>query len=152
MTARGFNWPTWAGFLLGIFAFLSYPTLFVKFPATRDFPWATLLLFAISLLLLFLGLRRAFAANRPHPTRSRITASIVTTLGVVVAAFFVFGFFIFATWLPPSKGAPQVGQKAPDFTLPDTNNNPVSLSQVLNSPVNGKPTTGALLIFYRGYW
>ena len=152
MSIRKFNWPLWLGLLLSFVAFISFFAVFVMIPMTRDFPWANLLLFAVSLVLLVLGLRRAFASDRPHPTRSKIVGSLVTGLGVLILGFFIFAIFIAASWLPASQGAPHVGQKAPDFTLSDTNNNPVVLSGLLSSQVGGKPATGVLLIFYRGYW
>jgi peroxiredoxin len=55
--------------------------------------------------------------------------------------------------LPPSNGAPRVGQKAPDFTLPDTDGNPVTLSKLFEPGAGGgEGARSALLIFYRGYW
>jgi hypothetical protein len=150
MRAQRFNWPIWTGFLLSVFALLSYPFLFVRWPVTRDFPWANLLLFGIAAVLLFVGVRRAFAPERRK--RSKIAASILTTVSALVLGFFVFSFFVASRWLPAARGAPRVGQKAPDFILADTNNNPVSLAQLLSSPINGKPAKGLLLIFYRGYW
>ncbi len=50
-----------------------------------------------------------------------------------------------------------MGTKAPDFTLPDKDGNPVTLSKLLASPAGfGSDTPqnprGVLLIFYRGYW
>jgi AhpC/TSA family len=147
---RKFNWPIWAGFLLSLIAFLSYPFVFVWFPVTRDFPWANLLLFGIAAALLFFGVRRAFAPDRPK--RSKIAGAILATLGVAIIAFFIFAAFIMSRWLPASHGAPQIGQKAPEFTLSDTNGKPVSLSELVSSPVNGKPAKGVLLVFYRGYW
>src|SRR5688500_2590603 len=94
MNVRRFNWPLWVGFLLTLAAFLSYVLVFVWFPVTRDFPWANLLLFAISAVLLFMGFRRGFAADRPHPTLSKILTAIVGTLGVAVIALLDFSIFI----------------------------------------------------------
>jgi len=53
--------------------------------------------------------------------------------------------------LPPSKGAPKVGEKAPDFTLPDSNGQPVKLSDFVAAGNDGKGSW-ILLVFYRGYW
>lgn len=140
----------WAGFLLTFFAFLSYPFLFIEWPITRDFPWVNLLLFVIALVLLFIGLRRAFQPERR--LISKIVAPILATVSVLVIAFFVFIALIQSRWLPASQAAPAVGQKAPDFTLTDTNNQPVTLASLLSQPINNKPPKGVLLIFYRGYW
>jgi len=140
------------GFVLTIAAFLTYFFVFVQFPITRDFPWANLLIFVVALLFLFLGLRRGFASDRPHPIRSKIAASIVTLLSVVILGLFVFTIFVEGRRLPASKGAPQVGQLAPDFLLPDTTGNQVSLDELLTAPINGKLPKGVLLVFYRGYW
>jgi predicted PurR-regulated permease PerM len=150
MRAQRFNWPIWTAFLLSLIALFSYPFVFVNWPLTRDFPWANLLLFAIAAVLLFFGLRRAFSSGRRR--LSKIAAAVVATLSVLLMGFFVFSFFIASRWLPASHGAPQVGQKAPDFTLTDTNNKQVSLASLLSEPINGKAAKGVLMIFYRGYW
>jgi hypothetical protein len=147
---KKFNWQIWAGFLLSIVAFLSYTIFFVNFPITRDFPWANLLLFAIAVVLLFLGVRRSFAAGRS--LLSKIVGTILAVLGVVALGFFVFAMFVLARQLPASAGAPKVGQKAPDFSLVDSNGKQASLAELLSTPVNGKAPKGVLLIFYRGYW
>lgn len=152
MNISKFNWQIWAGFLLSIFAAFSYPSIFVQYPITRDFPWVSLLLFFISSILLFIGLRRAFSAGRKHPRLSKAGGVILATLVVAVAALFLFGWFVFARQLPASHQAPHVGQTAPDFTLPDTNAKQVSLSELLSSPIDGKTPKGVLLVFYRGYW
>ena len=152
------NWQIWIGFLLSIFAFLSYPLVFVNWPVTRNFPWANLLLFAIAAILLFIGVRRAFAPDRRRI--SKIVSSVLATLSVLVLGMFIFVAFVASRWLPASTGAPQVGQKAPEFTLVDANNKPVSLSELLSSPIASVPLSaggprapkGVLLIFYRGYW
>jgi hypothetical protein len=152
MNSKRLNWPLWLGFLLTLGTFLSYFFIFVLFPFTRDFPWANLLLFVIAAVLLFMGLRRGFASDRPHPTRSKIVSSIVSVLSLVVIALFVFTIFIGGRWLPASKGAPQVGQRAPDFSLPDSSGKTVSLNELLTTPINGNAPKGVLLVFYRGYW
>ena len=149
-----FNWPLWAGFFLSLIAFLSYFFVFVQWPVTRDFPWANLLLFALAGGLLVIGLRRAFAKDRVKATRSKIAGAVLTTLSVVVFGSFVSITLIMARQLPASKGAPQVGQKAPDFALADTNNRPVALTDLLagRGASVSSPPKGVLLIFYRGHW
>ena len=147
---KNFNWQLWAGFVLTLFSFLSYPFLFIDYPLLRDFPWLNLLLFAAALGLLILGLRRAFRPGRN--AISKVSAVVVATLGGLVMAFFIFIAFIEARRLPASANAPQVGQKAPDFTLTDLNDKPVALADLLTQPINNKPAKGVLLIFYRGYW
>ena len=147
---RWFNWQIWAGFLVSVFAFLSYPFIFVNWPVTRDIPWANFALFVIAAALLLVGVRKAFRPDRR--LISKIAASVLTTLSLLFLGFFVFAVFIAARWLPASVGAPQVGQKSPDFTLSDTSNKPTSLADLLTQPINGKSPRGVLLIFYRGYW
>ncbi len=152
MNARRFNWPIWAGFLLSLIAFLSYFFVFVWFPVTRDFPWANLLLFAVAAALLLVGVRRAFSRDRSHPWRSKIAGAILATLSVAIFGFFIFATFIMAKRLPASNSAPQISQKAPDFTLSDANGKALSLTDLLASPVKGNAPKGVLLVFYRGYW
>jgi hypothetical protein len=152
MQVKKLNWPLWAGLLLSLAAFISYPFVFVWTPATRDFPWANLILFGIAAVLLFVGLRRAFAKDLARPTRSRIKGVLVAGFSVLVFGMFMMMAFVAARWMPAATGAPQVGQKAPEFTLPDINNQPVALSELLTSPINGQQPKGVLLIFYRGYW
>jgi uncharacterized membrane protein len=137
---RRFNWQLWSGFALSAIPFATYFAFFIRFPVTRDFPVPTLLLFAIAIVLLIAGLRRA--------QRRRPLAWIVTVLGIGVAAFFVFAVFIGSRQLPVSETAMAVGAKAPDFVLLDINRNPVALAQLLAAPSN----KGVVLIFYRGYW
>jgi drug/metabolite transporter (DMT)-like permease len=147
---RRFNWQIWAGFLIAVFALVSYPFIFVNWEITRDFPWANLLLFVLALVFLFIGVRRAFQPERR--LISKIAAPILAALSVLILALFIFVTFIESRRLPPSANAPQLGQKAPDFTLPDINNKPVALSELLSQPIDNKPVKGVLLIFYRGYW
>jgi type IV secretory pathway TrbL component len=147
---KNFNWRLWAGFVLVLFSLLSYPFLFLDYPVLRDFPWLNLILFVLALVFLILGLRRAFQPGRK--SIAKISAVAVATLGVLIIAFFIFIAFIEARRLPASAGAPQVGQKAPEFTLTDVNDKPVMLAELLTQQINNKPAKGVLLIFYRGYW
>lgn len=148
--ARRWNWPLWTGFLLTVFAFISYFVLFVKLPVTRDFPWANLLLFALAAVLLVIGVSRAF--RRADVYRGKVLGPMLGLLSVLVFSGFVFLIFIAARDLPLSSNAPRVGAKAPEFTLLDTSNKPVSLAELLSTPLNGAPPKGVLLVFYRGYW
>ena len=61
---KSINWQIWTGFVLSLVAAFSYPFLFVRWAITREFPWANLVLFAIAMVLLFLGLRRAFKPDK----------------------------------------------------------------------------------------
>jgi hypothetical protein len=146
------NWSIWMGFLFVLAAVFSFP-FFIRFPSTRDFPWVNLLLFAAGGLLLFVGLRRAFA--EPEQYRGKISGSILAVLSLLVFAFFVFGDFYLARQLPASASAPRIGQRAPDFTLLGQDGKEVTLSTILSSPDStfpGAKVNGVLLIFYRGFW
>jgi hypothetical protein len=158
---RSWNWALWTGALLVFLGVISYPLFFIRFPALRDFPWANLPIIALGLVLLALGLTRAF--RHPELWRGKVFGSVLAVLSVAFGGIFVYGIFIGARHvLPPSPGAPQVGQTAPDFTLPDSQNHPVNLTAALNSSFTPESITaagkspaqaaGVILIFYRGYW
>lgn len=149
-TKRRPNAALWIGFLVSVFAFLSYIPIFAKYPGTRDMPWANFLIFALGLVFLFFGLRRAFV--QPVLYRGKIAGPILTTLSVAALVFFCFIIFSLGKHLPPSTQAPKVGQKAPDFALADINGRTVSLAALLSAPDASHPTKGVLLVFYRGYW
>ena len=144
------NWQIWTGFVLSLVAGVSYPFVFVRWPITREFPWANLILFAIAFVLLFLGLRRAFKPDKR--VVSKIFSSLAATFAILMLGSLLFMIFVMGSWLPASTGAPQVGQKAPAFTLIDSNDKAVTLAQMLTEPINNQPPKGVLLIFYRGYW
>jgi hypothetical protein len=131
--------------------FASLPLL-ARFPATRDVPWVNVLFLGTGLALLFVGLRRAF--GQPQQYRGKITATILGAVSVLIVALFCFVVFYQTRQLPASTGAPKVGEKAPEFVLPDTNNQPISLASLLSTPlVNSQtPPKGVVLVFYRGYW
>ena len=146
---RQWNWRLWFGFLVVLAGAVGYLALFARYPITRDFPWVSLLMFVAGGALLILGLKRAF--REPQMYRGKIFGPILTILSMAVVVFFSYGLFYKGRQMPPSASAPRVGQKAPDFTLPDQNGNPVSLAQLLSGAGGGK-TKGTILIFYRGYW
>ena len=139
---RKWNWPIWIGFIVTVGGLFSYE-FFAQFPVTRDFPWATLVLFGVGAVLLIVGLFRAF--GRPQLYRGKIFGSIFTLITALLFAFFAYEIFYVLRQVPLSAQAPRVGQRAPSFSLPDQNGKEVALNDLL-SP------NGAVLIFYRGHW
>lgn len=154
MRKLSWNWPAWVGFLSSILAFVSYFTVLVRFPITRDVPWVNFLLFGVAALFFLTGLNRAFTGS--GSLGGKLVSSVLALLGVSILAVFCFIVFHATRQLPASHGAPIVGQKAPDFALRDTGGKLVSLSTLLSSPPelasSGTAPEGVLLIFYRGYW
>jgi hypothetical protein len=134
---RPFNWRLWSGLALAVVAIVSYFAVFTRFPVTRDIPWVPFLLFVVAAVLLISGWRRA---------TGKILPSIVALLGFLLMGAFTFMVTVGSKGLPVAAGAPAIGQKAPEFTLLDTNNRPVSLSSVLTG------ANGVVLVFYRGFW
>jgi hypothetical protein len=143
------NFLPLAGFLVCVVAFLSYFLLFFRFPLTRDVPWANWLLFAVGLGLVAAGLNRAF--RHADRYRGRVAGPILGVLSLAIAGLFLFLTLVASRELPVSANAPKVGEKAPDFTLPDPQGRPVHLA-ALHAPEGGAPGSWVLLIFYRGYW
>ena len=141
-----------AGFLVALSAFCSYYLYFSLYPATRDVPWANLLLFAASALLLVLGWRPA-----PAPGIGRKIAVALSAASLLLLSAFLAQVYWLSYRLPSSAAAPEVGAPAPDFTLRDTSGTPRTLSRLLASPIgalapSGAGRSAALLVFYRGYW
>jgi hypothetical protein len=166
---RSWNPAIWCGFVLTLIGALSYLFLFIRWPITRDFPWANLILLAAALVLLVIGLVRAF--RQPDAYRGKISGPILSVLSLAVIALFCYVIFYAARQLPASAASPKVGSVPPDFTIPDSLGHPVTLSDLLALPfrTNEWPinlatappatdnaaadkTAGLVLIFYRGYW
>jgi hypothetical protein len=143
-TKRLWNAPLWLGFVFVLVGFLSYTLFFVRFPITRDFPWANLLCFCAGGILLVVGLFRAF--GKPIIYRGKIFGSILAVLCVLMVGLFSYVFFFELRQVPPATGAPHVGQRAREFTLPDQNDKPVAMADLLSS------SKAIVLIFYRGFW
>lgn len=146
------NGALWLGFLLALGAWLCNVVFFVNLPGHRAIPWLSVLLAVAALVFLAIGLQRVF--GQPRVYRGKILSSILSLVSLLLAGVAIFAFF-HARALPPSAGAPQIGQKAPTFTLADTTGQPVSLDQLFAPAAGdsqGIPPRAVLLIFYRGYW
>jgi hypothetical protein len=150
---RAWNWQIWTGFLLALAVIPVYFVFFAKYPITRNMPWASWLMFAIAGWLLWIGVRRAFVNSALY--RGKVAGPILAVLSLGAAVFFGYATMYASRQLPAAAGAPSVGEKAPEFTLADTNGNMVAMSTLLSEPMPGtagqKPR-GLVLVFYRGYW
>ncbi len=141
------NYAIGAGFVLGLFAVVSYfalvtPMIGPRIPFLRDVPLLNFALLAAALLLSWIGVRRAFSQRAEY--RGVWLGSILAGLNLGLAALFVWYVAVFSSELPESPNAPRVGVQAPDFTLPDQSGQPLSLADLRGQKV--------LLVFYRGYW
>jgi len=141
---RSWNAYVCAGFGVSLLAFLSYHFFFIRWPATRDVPWANLLIFLLGGVFLGIGLKRAY--REPERYRGKISGAVLSVLSLLVFSFFCYFNFSLAKDLPSANAALHAGQQAPDFSLSDANGKPVTLSQLL------KNNRAVVLIFYRGYW
>jgi peptidoglycan/LPS O-acetylase OafA/YrhL len=141
---RRHNILNWVGFAVILVALVSYIPFFVRFPATRDVPWANYLLFLIGGALIAVGVRRAF--RDPEHYRGRISGSILAALSALLFALFVVTVTYFSKQIPSSETALGLSRKAPPFVLADTAGNEISSASLL------KDHRGLVLIFYRGYW
>ncbi len=143
--SRRRNFLPLAGFLICLVGFLSYFFVFTLFPVTRDVPWANWLLFAVGLALAGAGIARAF--RQPETYRGRVLGPVLGVLSLAVVGFFLFATLVASRQLPSAANTPKVGEKAPDFTLPDSQGRPVALHDLV-----GPQKPWVILIFYRGYW
>src|SRR5215467_6918798 len=138
---RRTNSALWAGLLVTVLGLLTNFLYYSKLPATV-IPRLNLAVPAIGLLLVPIGVARAF--REPHLYGGKILGSIFTVLAALLFAGSVW-LFIQVRDVPRSAGAPQVGQRVPDFTLPDSTNQPASLAQLF-SAAPGTAQPKALLL------
>jgi hypothetical protein len=137
------------GLLLAVLGALSNGLPFIGFPAA-PVPWISVLLSLIGFVVVLLGLWRAFGQSSVY--KGKLSGSIATALSVLFLVGSIF-FFWSARHIPAeSAAAPQVGQRVPDFTLPDSAGHSVSLTQLLSGSAGKEPPKAVLLVFYRGYW
>jgi|SRR5579884_1773297 len=139
---RSWNPWLWCGFIVALLGAVSYAFL-LEYPVTRDVPWLNLLLFAIAAVLLGIGVRRAF--TQPQRYRGKIFGVVLSVLALAVAGLFCYAVFGLLGNLPPSRGAPRAGARAPDFALKDVDGRTVTLSDL------ERGNRAVVLIFYRGY-
>ena len=138
----------WIGLLVTVLGVASNLLYWLPIPP-RIIPWINLALPLIGLVLVIVGLRRFWPGARAWGKILGVFVGLISTAVLVVSVWAHVG----ATGVPPSAGAPQVGQKVPDFTLQDSSGQTVSLSQLLTSPMaNSSRPKAVLLVFYRGYW
>ena len=95
--------------------------------------------------------------NYDERYRGKVSGTVLAVLSVLVTGLFLTYNFYLSAQLPASEGAPRVGQKAPDFTLPDTEGNQIALSALVaelgeQETAQDNKKRGLLLVFYRGYW
>ena len=149
LDGRRRNGALWLGLILAIVSLLSQMLFFVKVPGQNALPWLSLALATVAVILVLVGVKRAFF--QPQLYRGKVAGSIVTVISLLLFAVTVFG-FVTARKIPGTSGAPQVGQKAPDFTLVDTDGQSISLANLLSTPIGNTHPKAVLLVFYRGYW
>ncbi len=148
---RRFPRSLWLGLLLVLAAPVLFMLVFIRFPVTRDVPWATLLMFGIGIGLLAAAVMRAYGESATY--RGRVAASIALTFGLLLTGFFAYTTLLGTRHLPASSSAPRAGQRAPDFTLPDQDGHPMTLTELLAPAPGGSGRIGgAVLIFFRGHW
>jgi len=145
------NTAPWWGLLFSVAALACNGAFFLDAPFQRLFPWLSLLFAIVALSFLVMGLRLLIA--RPKLYRRKMLSIVVTVIALLPAALSVLA-FVGTRKLPGAAEAPQIGERVPDFILPDTLGKPISLDQLLAaSPNSQAPAPKAvLLIFYRGYW
>jgi len=169
-TARQRNGAPWIGLLLAVAAMLSNAGFFLGLPGPKLIAWLGVIFAIAALVCAAVGIMRAF--RQPQVYRGKVSSSILGALSLLICGLVAVA-SISSRALPSSAAAPQVGQKAPDFTLTDTSGNKVSLGQLLgkadssalphsatagsiasgaNSNIAATPPKAVLLVFYRGYW
>jgi AhpC/TSA family protein len=121
--------------VLGIGAIAAY-TLLIRVAIVRNHPEGYVIAFALATALAALAVVRARARRWPA-----WLALGLSSLLLVGGAWFN---FVLAR-IPDTPTTLRVGERPPDFTLPDAAGRPVALADYRGK----KPV---VLVFYRGYW
>jgi len=110
--------------------------LLIRVPLVRNHPGAYVAVCALAVAVAVVALRQARGRRWPA-----WIALVLTALLLAGTA----GFNFFIARIPATAAALRVGERAPDFTLPDAGGRAVSLADFRDR----KPV---VLVFYRGYW
>ena len=148
---RHTNSALWYGLLITLFGVATQFFYFLRPPRSIShlLPWINLLLPAFGLIFLFIGLARAFSRSGVYG--GKVWGSCVTVIALVLVTGNIV-LFQKTRDVPNTAGAPQIGQRLPEFTLSDSSGQPISLSQLFAESVGGSHPKAVLLVFYRGYW
>jgi len=124
-----------ASLLLALGAPVGY-VLLIRVPLVRNHPSAYVAAFALALALAVVALARGRGRQWPA----------WVALGVSGLLLVAGGWFNFVgARVPATPTVLRLGERAPDFTLPDADGRPVTLAEFRGK----KPV---VLVFYRGYW
>ncbi len=123
------------GVVIALGAIVAY-ALLLRVPIVRNHPEGYVAAFALATALAALAVARARRRRWPA-----WLALGLTSLLLVGGAWFNF----VGARVPDTPTALRVGERPPDFTLPDAAGRPVSLADYRGK----KPV---VLVFYRGYW
>ena len=138
--SHGRNHAMWLGPLITFAGMVSYFTVFVRWPALRDFPWVNLPLVLAGVALSILAFRR----RRRTALQSRILAGAGRGFSALIAGLFFFYVFFFSSTLPTATTLTAELEQAPDFALSDQHSRVVSLADLRGEK--------AVLVFFRGFW
>lgn len=127
------GWLAVLGLVLALGGIGAYAAL-LRVAAVRNHPELYVLACAVGTVLAIMGLRR------PHRWPTWV-ALVVTALLLVGTATFN---FVLAR-VPGGSPSVRVGERPPDFTLPDASGRPVTLADFRGK----KPV---IVVFYRGHW
>jgi hypothetical protein len=140
--ARRRNHAVWLGPVVTFCGAVSYFTVFVTYPALRDFPWVNLPLVLLGVALSAHGLWRAF--RRSSVFGGKWLGVVGFCLSLALGGLFVFYVFSFSYRLPAPAATSPALTGAQDFTLNDHRGRPFRLGELRGRKV--------VLIFYRGHW
>src|SRR5262245_17024600 len=121
--------------LVAIAAAVAY-TLLIRVPMVRNHPEGYVVAFAMATVLAAMAVARA--RGRRWPAWLALGFASLLLVGGALFNFVI-------ARVPDTPTALRVGERPPDFTLPDASGRPISLADYRGQmPV--------LIVFYRGYW